>query len=423
MRTRLLAFGALSLLLTSIGTASAGAPGGASGDRVAAAYTATVETPANFDDEAGGDANADDPAIYVADRPASSVVLGTLKNGGLDAFDLAGRRIQHLDVPPAPGDDLEEGRFNNVDVLTGTDFGDLAVVTDRGRDRLRSYRVSPRGAAAGARVLTNITSPRATRLFSATEPDVEEQRTGYGLALRAHRGATYAVVSRRSTSVVGLFRLRKEAGGVGYRRTDKLVLPERFRLSDGTTWTPCGEPGEGPQVEGMVVDRQHDVVYAAQEDVGVWRIPLRRESFGRPVLIDRVREFGRAATYDPETEECTISTTPHRDSGTHLAADAEGLTIVGHRHRSATLIVSSQGDNRFAEYTLRGRYLRTFVVAAGAVDSVEHSDGAAVTTTPLGPRFPTGLLVVHDGENTPAVTADGEVRENTNFKFVRWSGR
>ncbi len=199
------------------------------------------------------------------------------------------------------------------------------------------------------------------------------------------------------------------------------MLHETFRLSDGTSWTPCGEPGEGPQVEGMVVDPQHDVLYAAQEDVGVWRIPLQREAFGRPVLIDRVREFGRDATYDPETEECTVSAIPHPDSGTHLSADAEGLTSVRHRNRSVTLIVSSQGDNRFVEYTLRGRYLRTFTVAAGAVDSVEHSDGTAVTTAPLGPRFPTGLLVVHDGENTPAETADGEVRENTNFKLVPWS--
>jgi 3-phytase len=52
---------------------------------------------------------------------------------------------------------------------------------------------------------------------------------------------------------------------------------------------------------------------------------------------------------------------------------------------------------------------------------VEHSDGAAVTTAPLGARFPQGLLVVHDGENTPVVLDDnGEPRSNTNFKLLRW---
>jgi hypothetical protein len=43
--------------------------------------------------------------------------------------------------------------------------------------------------------------------------------------------------------------------------------------------------------------------------------------------------------------------------------------------------------------------------SAAAGDGVQHSDGAAVTTTPLGREYPRGLLVVHDGENTP-VTPD-----------------
>ena len=35
------------------------------------------------------------------------------------------------------------------------------------------------------------------------------------------------------------------------------------------------------------------------------------------------------------------------------------------------------------------------------------------------PGFPGGLLVVHDGENTPEVPGpDGEARPNTNFKFL-----
>ncbi len=175
----------------------------------------------------------------------------------------------------------------------------------------------------------------------------------------------------------------------------------------------------------MVVDGPADVLYAAQEDVGVWRIPLQRGTpdFGRAELIARVREFGREASYDPVEEECTISATPHPDSGTHLSADAEGLTVVRSAHRRPTLIASSQGDSTFVEYTLGGHYLRTFAVGDGSVDSVEHSDGAAVTTEYFGRRFPTGLLVVHDGENTPDEMVDSEVRPNTNFTFVPWGGR
>ena len=47
-------------------------------------------------------------------------------------------------------------------------------------------------------------------------------------------------------------------------------------------------------------------------------------------------------------------------------------------------------------------------------DGVQHADGAAAVSTPL-PGYPRGLLVVHDGENTPD---DGRV--STNFKYVDW---
>jgi 3-phytase len=53
-----------------------------------------------------------------------------------------------------------------------------------------------------------------------------------------------------------------------------------------------------------------------------------------------------------------------------------------------------------------------------ATDGAQDCDGAAVVSTPL-PGFPGGLLVVHDGENTPDVLDDvGEPRLNTNFKLL-----
>lgn len=59
--------------------------------------------------------------------------------------------------------------------------------------------------------------------------------------------------------------------------------------------------------------------------------------------------------------------------------------------------------------------LGAYPASRSSTDGVQHSDGAAVTTQPLGPRFPHGLFAVHDGENTPG---DGD-REGTNFKLVR----
>ncbi|WP_327581061.1 phytase [Nonomuraea sp. NBC_00507] len=206
--------------------------------------------------------------------------------------------------------------------------------------------------------------------------------------------------SRRHETRLGLLELVAAPGGkVTYRKVRTLDLPSSFTLPDGSTWTPCLEPGELPQVEGMVVD--HGVLYAAQEDVGIWR--LRADLTGRPVLMDRVKEYGRQDTYDPATEECV----PGQDrgyGGRHLAADAEGLTVYQTGRDSGYLLASSQGDDTFAVYDRAGRnaYLGQFRVGPGnRTDGAEASDGAMATSAPLGHAYPEGLLVVHDGADSP----------------------
>ncbi|GAA2981870.1 phytase [Actinokineospora diospyrosa] len=380
--------------------------------------TAAVETPPNFDDDAGGNADADDPAIWIdRARPERSRVVGTLKNGGLAVFDLRGRQVQHIPTPQAPTPDAEAGRFNNVDIVQGARIGrrtlDLAVVSDRGRDRIRVYAIRDG-------VLTDITTAAPPRAFSATEAEVDEQRTAYGLTVAPDPdgGAPWVVVSRRHDTRLGVFRLADDgAGRVTYRRVDTVDLPATFAVPGGT-WAPCAEPGEGPQVEGMVFDPTDGVLYAAQEDVGVWRVPVRDGRFGRATLVDKVREFGRPAVYDEATEECAFTGPPSPAAGRYLTADAEGLTIAYGKNGAKQLLASSQGDSTFVAYDISRGYPRHtggFVVSDGStVDGVQHSDGAAVVTTPLGRDYPHGLLVLHDGENAP-----GD-RESTNFKFVRW---
>ncbi|MGK3207413.1 phytase [Amycolatopsis sp. MEPSY49] len=341
-------------------------------------------------------ADADDPAIWVHPHdPARSVVLGTLKEGGLAAFDLDARTLQL--VPAGDG-----GRFNNVDVV-----GDLAVVSDRGRDQVRSYRIDPRGAAAGAAVLRDVTDPAAARVFP--ESDVDEQRTAYGLAAGRDpvTGIRWAAVTRRHETRVALLKLADRPGGtVGTEKLATVDLPSSFRLPDGTIWSPCEEPGEGPQLEGSVLDGR--VLYTAQEDVGIWRIPLTSRGFGRPELVDRVRSYGVPQRWDAEAEECVPDGADPGFGGKWLTADAEGLAVA-----DGTLFASSQGDSRFVVYGPRTRDLR--IVAGRGTDSVEHSDGSAISTASLGRRFPHGLLVVHDGERRPAV---GDLA-TTGFAFVR----
>lgn len=381
----------------------------AAGSSVATVHP-EVETPSLYDDEAGGDANGDDPAIWVhPSDDEDSVVVTTAKKGGLYVYDLDGQQLQHFPAPAAPGPDDEVGRFNNVDVTYGFGGRDLAVVSDRGRDQLRIYSISDGQ-------LTDVTDPAAPFVFNSTQAQVNDAETAYGLTTWKDSTGTYALVSRRHKTSIGLVKLLAKPGGkVGYQLVRTLDLPNSFTLPNGQTWTPCLEPDELAQVEGMVVDQQRDVLYAAQEDVGIWRVPA--DLTAAPVLVDKVREYGVPATYDPATEECTPGADPGY-GGQHLTADAEGLTIYYREDGKGYLLASSQGDNTFAVYRREGSnsYLGQFRIGENnGIDGSEVSDGSTVLNVPLG-DFESGMFIAHDGVNTPT-EAD---RENTNFKFADW---
>ncbi|MEV4918983.1 phytase [Streptomyces tirandamycinicus] len=386
------------------------------------AVTPTAETPTLYDDEAGGNADADDPAIWrnTAD-PGRSLVIATAKEGGLRVYDLDARPLQSIAAPGPAGPGDAPGRFNNVDLVHGLRLpsgrADLAVTSDRGHDRLRIHRID-RGRPGGP--LTDITDPAAPPVFSRDQDEINEQRTAYGLATWTDRGSgrSYALVSRRASTEIALVELRPTAAGtVTYRTVRTLALPSSFRLPDGTTWTPCGEPGDAPQVEGMVVDPANGMLYAGQEDVGIWRV--RADLTGTPRLVDKVREYGVPAAYDEKTEECVAGADPGF-GGTHLSADVEGLTLLTEPDGDGYILASSQGDDTFALYDRevdeRNEYEGGFRVTAAspALDGAEESDGAAVLDAPLGPKYPNGLLVVQDGHDTPG---DGD-REATGFTFV-----
>jgi 3-phytase len=337
-------------------------------------------------------------------------------------YDLGARLVQSLAAPAGPGPEDAPGRYNNVDVVQGlklsTGRADLAVTTDRGNDRLRIYRIDP---TSPGRPLSDVTDPAAAPVFSADQAEISEQRTAYGLATWTDRasGRTYALVSQRERTTIALLELTPTAGGkVGYRKVRTLALPSSFRLPDGTSWSPCAEPGELPQVEGMVVDPANGTLYAGQEDIGIWRVPATLK--GTPQLVDTVREYGVPGTYDEATEECVNGADPGY-GGTRIAADVEGLTLVTEADGDGYLLASSQGDNTFAAYDREQsddhEYEGGFRVAATAtgLDGSEECDGAAALNAPLGRRFPGGLFVVQDGHDDAGQAED---RTATNFKFV-----
>lgn len=81
------------------------------------------------------------------------------------------------------------------------------------------------------------------------------------------------------------------------------------------------------------------------------------------------------------------------------------------------MIVSSQGDDRYAVYSTTGHNRSLGTVRGVGVDDVNGSDGLAVTNRPVG-RYRQGLLVSHDEpESGPGVNED---RDSTNFSLVDW---
>ena len=327
--------------------------------------------------------DSDDPAIWVHPTiPAASLVLATLKNGGLAVFDLQGQ-LRQLFAPAEYG----AFRYNNVDLIYNFKLrnvrADIAVATDRANDTLVVFRINPI-----TRTLTDITSPSMPGSIFGLD---DGTHTAYGVATYTSplSGKNYAYVAQRAGKFLAQLELTDDGTGkVTATTIRQLELP-----------VPSGDP-EDSQAEGMVVDRFLGRLYVGMEDFGVLR--FNAEPDGGPAFVD-------VLAVDDDL----------------VQADVEGLTIYYGPGDTGYLLVSSQGNNTFIVLDrLSNAYLGSFtVVANGGVDSVEESDGADVINLPLGPAFPGGLLVVQDGDNEPRVLVedDGEL-ENiaTSFKFVPW---
>lgn len=428
--TRALSIGALTACLLTpsalASTTGAGTNADATAERVARfAVTASVETPTLYDDDRGGNASGDDPAIWAhPTTTARSLVIVTAKEGGLRVYDLRGRQLQSLTATKAPRADGVDGRYNNVDIARGLTVGgqrrDVAVVSDRYNDQLRFFAIDPAGTAART-PLREVTAPELPFVFQRNRAGVESEQTAYGLAVWQHDGRTHVSLTQEGTTRIATVRLTSVRGKIGYTQIRHMTLPRRFDLPDGTTWTVCNEPGTGPQLEGMAIDQARGILYAAQEDVGLWRIPLPLDSAPRR-LVDTVTDFGVRDRWNAETEECepVNPSAPAPYAGRLLAADAEGVAIAYGPKGTGHIVVSSQGSDRFAVYALTGanRPLASFRIrGVDGADEVNGSDGLDIVTAPVGP-YRRGLLVSHDEPDSgPGVSQD---RDPTNFTYVDW---
>lgn len=299
------------------------------------------------------DADPDDPAIWVnpAD-PLASRVIGTDKDFGLVVFDLQGRIVQKL----------PDGRLNNVDLRTVTLGGrevTLVAASKREDNTIVFYTVSATGELAHA--------PKFA--FPGAPAPIGDDIYGIGL----YEDAAGVL------SVIASFKTGDIVQWVVEGSLDTMSL--RF----GRQWRIPSQP------EGVAADDELGLLYVGEEDGGVWRFDADPAAATSGTLIDRV------------------------GSACLPVDDVEGISVYRSGPGTGWVVVSAQGVNRYALYPRRPDAegaqpcIGSFGIVTGATDPVGETDGLDVTSAPLGPDLPAGLMVVQDDRN------EGFSR---NFKYV-----
>ena len=294
----------------------------------------------------------DDPAVWVHPADAArSLILGTNKakapTGALVVFGLDGKTRQTFAGLDRP---------NNVDVEYGLRLGetaiDIAVVTERFKSQLRVFRVTQTGIA-------DITSPGNTKVFADRQG---EQAAPMGISLyrRPRDGAMFAIVSPKSgpgQNYLGQYRLADDGRG-----RVKATFVRYFGAFSGAA-----------EIEAVAVDDALGYVYYADENSGI------RKYHADPDTPDAARElahFGRSG----------------------FQANQEGIGIYARNDGTGFLVCTDQlpGSSQYHIFRREGEpgrphdHTRELKTVSGGADS---TDGLEVTSRPLGPRFPDGLMV------------------------------
>jgi len=275
----------------------------------------------------------DDPAIWINRKnPAGSLILGTNKvagaAGSLVVFGLDGKVRQTVAGIDRP---------NNVDIEYGLDGLDLAVVTERRKNRLRAFAVEEKGVRDIGFV------------------DCCPEPMGVGLYKRPRDGAIFAIVAPKGRAdsprdgYLYQYRLTVENGAV------KGALARRFGQFSGTK-----------EIEAVVVDDALGFVYYSDEGAGIRKYHADPD---RPDAAKELAMFGR----------------------TGYRGDREGLAIYAKADGSGYLISTDQlpGNSEYRVYDRVGENRELFVFRGGA----DTTDGIDVTSENLGPEFPGGLFV------------------------------
>lgn len=278
--------------------------------------------------------DADDPAIWVnRDDPEASLILATNKvkapDGALVVYGLDGRIRESM---------VGIDRPNNVDVEYDLDGIDIAVVTERLKNRLLVFAVNASG-------LTQV----------GAIPCCEEPM-GIGLYKRPRDGAIFAIVAPK--------------GREDSPRRDYLYQFRLTRQPDGsvtgTLVRRFGRFSGSKEIEAVVVDDELGYVYYADEGAGIRKY---RADPAHPRANRQVAIFAQ----------------------TGFEGDREGLAIYRSEGRRGYLIATDQrpGSSVFHVFRREGANRPLFRFQGGS----DTTDGIEAASEALGPEFPQGLFV------------------------------
>jgi 3-phytase len=276
----------------------------------------------------------DDPAIWVnRESPQDSLILATNKvkapDGALVVYGLDGRIRESM---------VGIDRPNNVDVEYGLDGIDIAVVTERLKNRLLVFEVNASG-------LTEIGAVECC-----------EEPMGIGLYKRPSDGAIFAIVAPKG---------RENSPKSGYLLQFRLVRHEDGRVS-GTLVRRFGNFSGTKEIEAIVVDDELGFVYYSDEGAGIrkYRADPAHPRAGREIAL-----FAREG----------------------FTGDREGLAIYRSEARRGFLIATDQqpGSSVFHVYRREGANRELFSFSGGS----DMTDGIDAASEDLGPEFPRGIFV------------------------------
>ncbi|GFE73035.1 phytase [Novosphingobium sp. TCA1] len=333
------------------------------GGAPAAVMLPAVNVPAEAETVPVGTPNADaadDPAIWRnAADPAASLVLGTDKKAGLYVYGLDGKVRDFAAAGALNNVDLREVRMADGSrrILVGA-----SDRTDRAEPRIALFALD--GATGKLAALG------AETFLPAGHAPAEAYGFCMGSALaRGELARAYVVLKDGSVAESRLL------------EKDGRIAADYVRLVKFAT-----------QSEGCVVDDAGKVLFVAEEDVGIWKVPLA----GADLVA---QPFARVGAEDG------------------LVADVEGLAVAREDGGRAWLVASSQGDNAYALFDLSsntlsgGKPAGRFRIDGGTIGGTSDTDGIEVMLGDFGPQFPEGLMVAQDGNNAPKAQ---------NFKMLSW---